>query len=469
MMDFFIIMKSELLITLIIFVLLFIKLGKNLSNTTLLTLIQVLLGINLLIGFIGNEYGQIFGTMYHSNPLIQLEKNILNLGLFLIAILFTDFFKKCEALIEYYVLMLSSVLGMFFMISSGNMLMFYLGLELSSIPVAALANFDLLKKTSSESALKMILSSAFSSALLLLGISFLYGATGSIDYSAIALLSPTAPLSILAFLLFISAFLFKLSVIPFHLWTADVYEGAPVVTTAFLSVLSKASIAFAFMILLYKVFPDMQAIWLQLLFVLALVTIIIGNLFAIRQENIKRFLAFSSIAQVGYILLGIASHTLSSTSAVLYFILIYTFSNLLLFSVVSIISCASQKENISDYNNLYQNNKMMSWMLALGFFSLAGIPPTAGFFGKLFLLTTASETGHYIFIILAALNMMVSLYYYLRVIRAVFIEKNTNPIAALPIARITLLAWILCAAAILVLGIFGTFYEYIHSITQNIA
>src|SRR5687767_897042 len=181
--DFLILMKSELVITLIIFLLLFIKIGKGMKNESLLSLLQVLLLLNFILGFFFNQSGHLFGDMFYTNPMIVFEKNILNLGVYLISLLCADWLKKTPHLSEFFMLMLSALLGMFFMISSGNLLMFFLSLELASIPVAAMANFDLDKKRSSEGAMKLILSSAFSSGILLFGISLIYGATGTISFA----------------------------------------------------------------------------------------------------------------------------------------------------------------------------------------------------------------------------------------------------------------------------------------------
>jgi len=188
--------------------------------------------------------------------------------------------------------MLSTLLGMFFMISSGNFLIFSLGLELSTIPIAALANFDLDKKVSSEAALKLIISSAFSSALLLFGISLLYGTTGTLSFAELGPLLKMTPLQTIVLILLLGGFGFKISAVPFHLWTADVYEGAPVAVTAYLSVISKAAVLFIFMTVLFSVFKPIEQYWYFLLFLMSVFTILIGNLFAIRQENMKRFLAF---------------------------------------------------------------------------------------------------------------------------------------------------------------------------------
>ncbi len=421
---------------------------------------------NLVIGFFFNKEGNLFGNMFHTNALIVFQKNILSLAVYLISLLCSGWLRKSQHLAEFFMLMLSALLGMFLMISSGNLLIFYLSLELATIPVAAMANFDLEKKRSSEGAMKMILSSAFSSGILLFGISLLYGATGAISFTEIPQhLDPSSSLQILAFVFLVAAFAFKLSVVPFHLWTADVYEGSPIAATSFLSVVSKGSVAFIFMSTLYKVFQPMQEVWYTMLVILAVTTMVIGNLFALRQQNIKRFLAFSSIAQVGFILVGMSSNDNSGITSVVYFVLIYVFSNLAAFGVASVISENSGKENIDDYKGLYNTNSFLSWILALALFSLAGIPPTAGFFGKLFLLTAGGSKGSYWFTTIAALNMIVSLYYYLRVIRAVFMDRNDKPIEKIKTGSPEMFGLIICGAAILLAGLMSWIYDYLYALS----
>ena len=464
MNEFLTLMKSELVVTFIIFLLLFIKIGKGMKNESLLSLLQVLLLINFIAGFFFNKTGNLFGDMFHTSSMIVFQKNILNLGVYLISLLCADWLKKTPHLPEFFTLMLSALLGMFFMISSGNLLMFFLSLELASIPVAAMANFDLDKKRSSEGAMKMILSSAFSSGILLFGISLLYGATGTISFAELPQQLDGSPFQILAFVFLFAAFAFKLSIVPFHLWTADVYEGSPIATTSFLSVISKGSIAFVFISALYNVFHPLYEVWYTMLVILAIATMVIGNLFALRQQNIKRFLAFSSIAQVGFILVGMSSNDKAGIVSVVYFILIYVFSNLAAFGVASVIAENTGKENIDDYKGLYKTNPFLVWILTLALFSLAGIPPTAGFFGKLFLLTAGASKGTYWFIAIAALNMIISLYYYLRVVRAMFMDKNEQPIEKINTNSVTKFALILCAAGIVLIGLLSWVYDYINSL-----
>jgi NADH-quinone oxidoreductase subunit N len=458
-------LRQELALTLLIFLLLFIKLGKDRSNESILNFINVALLINFGAGFCCHDTGELFNGMFHTNVLVVFEKDLLNLAALIISMQSYAWLKESKNLIEFYLLTLTSLLGMFFMISSGNLLMFYLGLEMSTIPLAAAANFDLEKRKSSEAAMKLILSSAFSSAILLLGISFLYGTSGTLTFSILTAHINGNPLQLFAFILLIAGFAFKISAVPFHLWTADVYEGSPVAVTSFLSVISKAAVLFTLVNLLYTVFAPIANTWYLILVLLAAATILIGNLFAIRQDNFKRFLAFSSIAQVGFILIGISGSSQAGSASLVYFVLIYIFSNLAAFGVISVVSAITGKENISDFRGFYKTNPMLSWVLTIALFSLAGVPPTAGFFGKLFLLLAGASKGNYGIIIFAALNMVISFYYYLRVVKAVFMEENNTPIQKVEVPVISKIAMYLCVIGVIVTGLASMVYDYINSIS----
>lgn len=464
--DFFILLKSELALTVILFFLFFIKLGKQeWKNESVSAFVSVLLLINFVVGFIGNGDGELFNGMFRTSGVIQLEKNLLNLGALIISMQAFIWLKNHKHVIEFYMLMLSTLIGMFFMISSGNLLMFWLGLELSTIPLAALCNFDLEKRQSSEAAMKMIMSSAFSSGILLFGISLVYGTTGTLNFAELPMHLSGSPLQLFAFILLFTGFAFKISAVPFHLWTADVYEGSPVAVTSYLSVISKGAVIFVFISALYTVFKPLFTTWYHVLYLTAVLTMIIGNLFAIRQNNLKRFLAFSSIAQVGFILIGISGSSQMGMASVIYFVLIYIFSNLGAFGVISLVSALTGKEDIHDYKGFYKTNPLLSWVLTISLFSLAGIPPTAGFFGKLFLLTAGAESGNYTLIIIAALNMIISLYYYLRVVKAMFMDKNDHPIEKLNTGFIPGAALIICVAGIIITGFASNIYNYIYSLS----
>jgi len=458
-------LRQELLLAALIFLLLFIKLGKDRSNESILNFINLALLVNLVAGFCCHETGELFNGMFNTDTIIVFEKNLLNLAVLLISMQSYAWLKNNNNVIEFYLLTLTSLLGMFFMISSGNLLMFYLGLEMSTIPLAAAANFDLTKRKSSEAAMKLILSSAFSSAILLLGISFLYGTTGTLSFSIITAHLNGNPLQLFAFILLVTGFAFKISAVPFHLWTADVYEGSPVAVTSFLSVISKAAVLFTLVNILYKVFTPLASSWYLILMVLSAATILIGNLFALRQDNFKRFLAFSSIAQVGFILIGISSSSQAGMASLIYFVLIYIFSNLAAFGVVSVVSALTGKENISDFKGFYKNNPMLSWVLTIALFSLAGVPPTAGFFGKLFLLMAGAAKGNYGIIIFAALNMVISFYYYLSVVKAIFMDENSTPIEKMTVPVVSKIAMYICVVGVIVTGLVSMVYDYIHSIS----
>lgn len=463
--DFLILMKSELILTVVVLFLLFWKLAKDSTTELQLHVINALLIVNFSAGFFGNAAGSLFNGFYHTNAFIALEKNILNFGVLLISMQSYTWLKNQKHVLEFYMLLLSTLIGLFLMLSAQHLLLFYLGLELATIPLAALCNFDLEKRVSSEAAMKLIMSSAFSSALLLFGISLVYGTAGSLFFPDITQSLTGTQLQGFAFVLLIAGFAFKISAAPFHLWTADVYEGSPVAVTSYLSVISKGAIIFVFASVLYQVFTPLATTWYMVLFLLSVFSIIIGNLFALRQQNMKRFLAFSSIAQVGFMLIGVSGSSTMGSASLVFFVLVYVVSNLGAFGVVSVVSAVAGKENISDFRAFYKTNPLLSWVLALSLFSLAGIPPTAGFFGKFFLLLAGAGKGNYWLIAIAAINMMVSLYYYLKVIKAIFMETNDEPIE-----KITLDAWPkfalgICVAGILVLGFIPWVYNYIQSLS----
>lgn len=469
MTDFLLLMKHELSLVLILVFLLVLKIrSKPIVNSSLINVMNVLLLLNFAWGWMMNSNGELFGGMFRNSALLAFEKNILSFGLLIICLQSSAWLKNHKHLPEFYMLIVSTLIGMFFMLSSGNLLMFYLGLELSTIPLAALCNFDLEKPNSSEAAMKMIMSSAFSSGILLFGISLFYGLTGSFSLQSITYYFDGNPLQILSFLMIFSGFAFKLSVVPFHLWTADVYEGAPVSVTSYLSVISKGSMVFVFVSVMYSTFRGISTIWYDALVVLSIITMVVGNLFALRQNNMKRFLAFSSIAQVGYILIGISGSSDAGMASSIYFILIYIFSNLGAFGVISLISAETGRESVDDFKGLYKTNPMLSWVLALSLFSLAGIPPTAGFFGKIFLLTAGAAKGNYLLITIAALNMIISLYYYLRVIRAIFMDTNENPVRLVKGDWSYKAALIICVAGILITGFTTGLYEYILSLSNGL-
>jgi NADH-quinone oxidoreductase subunit N len=429
-----------------------------------------LFGIHTIIGFFAIEETSLFGGMFRTNTLIHFFKNAPNVGVFIVLLQSADWIQ--EKLVkdnkgnEFFMLLFSSLLGMYFMISAGDFLMFYIGLELSTLPVAALVAWETSKRISSEAGVKFILSAGLASGVSLFGISLLYAATGSIYFDVIAEVLTSTNLIILGFVLFLSGLAFKISLVPFHFWTADVYEGAPIGVASYLSVISKGAAAFILMILLFTVLKPLMHVWENIIYVLALSTMFIGNLFALRQQNMKRFLAFSSIAQAGFILLGLITGTQLGTATVVYFVLVYIFTNLAAFGVVQAISLQTGKENRDDYNGLYRTNPYLSLVMMLALFSLAGIPPVAGFFGKFFLFAAAASKGYYLLVFLAVVNVTISLYYYLLVVRAMFIRKSENPIPFFNSKIYMRLGLIITVIGILTLGLYSPLYDYIFELSN---
>lgn len=464
----FLLMRHEIVLTLLLLVILIAELStgnkKRISHIALggMTLATI-------IGFFPIAEGTLFGDMYHASNLTVLMKNVLNVGTMILFFQAAEWIAQPEyknKVSEFYMLILSTLIGMNFMISSGHFLMFYLGLELATIPVAALAAYDRLKNISAEAGIKLILSSALSTGIMLYGLSMIYGTVGSMYFADVAANPMSSPLQTMAFIFFFAGMGFKISLVPFHLWTADVYEGAPINVSSYLSVISKGAAVFILAIVLFTVFNTIIPVWKNLLYVVAIVTMTIGNLFALRQKNMKRFLAFSSIAQAGFILLGIIDAGAMGMASVIYFVLIYVFTNLGAFGVVSAISVATGKENMDDYNGLYKTNPKLSLLMMLALFSLAGIPPVSGFFGKFFLFTSAAHSGYFWLVFIAVINATIALYYYLLVVKAMFINPNETPIAYFKSGFTTRIGLSLCALGIFAVGLMSPVYEFIRMISN---
>ena len=472
-MSSFLIMRHEVLLLAVILLLIigeiFIVQSKK---NSLVHLAIFLFGIHTLIGFFSMDYGSLFGGMFHTNALVQFFKNVLNIGVFILLLQSGDWLH--EKIVEqnkgteFFMLLFSSLLGMYFMISSGDFLMFYLGLELSTLPIAALAAYETTKRISSESGIKLILSAALASGVALFGISMLYATSGSIYFMDMGRAIEPNHLTILGFVLFFSGLAFKISLVPFHFWTADAYEGAPISVASYLSVISKGAAVLILMILLFTVLKPLMLVWEPMVYTLAIITMFIGNLFALRQQNMKRFLAFSSIAQAGFILLGFIPGNQLGVSTIVYFTLIYIFSNLAAFGVVQAIALKTGKENIKDYEGLYRTNPNLSLVMMLGLFSLAGIPPVAGFFGKFFLFTAAASKGYYLLVFLAVVNVTISLYYYLLVIRAMFLRKNDKAIPYFKSNLYMKIGLLITAIGILVIGLYSPIYDYINELSKHL-
>lgn len=443
--------------------------GYNFSTLFSIALLFIHTVINLLPCNNGSFAPETaFGGMYQHTPMMTIVKSLLNIGVIIVFLMSAKWINGSDNRIktgEFHTVVLFTLLGMYLMISSGHFIMFYIGIELASIPMAALIAFDKKSRESAEAGAKFILLALFSSALLLYGISLIYGVTGTLYFNEIGLRLNVNLLSILGLVLFISGLGFKISLVPFHLWAADTYEGAPTVVTGYLSVISKGSAAFVLMTMLMKVFgsDNFTRMWNMGFFWIIIASITIANLFAIRQKNLKRFMAFSAISQAGYLVLGIMGGTAQGMTALVFYLLVYMVANLGAFSVIHVVEQNSGKIGIDDYNGLYKSNPKLAFLMTLCLFSLAGIPPFAGFFSKFFIFMAAFNAGFHLLVFLALVNTIISLYYYLLIVKAMYINSNENPIATFKSDCGTRTALAICTAGVILFGIAGVFYNYINS------
>lgn len=423
-----------------------------------------LLGLHLVLNIVPDE-AVLFGGMYHSTPIASVMKSILTIGTILIFMQSSPWLDAEDTMHkrgEYFILTASTLLGMYFMISAGHFLLFFIGLELASVPMACLIAFDKYKDNSAEAGAKFILSALFSSGLFLYGISMIYGTVGTLYFEDIVAGINGSPLQILSLVFVFSGLAFKLSLVPYHLWTADAYQGAPTPVTAYLSVISKGAAAFALMSILVNVFSNMTQVWAEMLCIVIVVTITVANLFAIRQTNLKRFMAFSSISQAGYIMLAVLSGSDQGMASLVYYILVYMASNIAVFGVINAVEHHSNEGLVdrNKYNGLYKTNPKLSIIMTLALFSLAGIPPFAGFFSKFFVFAAAFHSGFYGTVFIALVNTIISLYYYLLIVRAMFITPNDNPVPYFKSNATLKVSLIICLVGILALGLTSGVYEY---------
>ena len=413
-----------------------------------------------------------FSGMFEGNTATSAVKCVLNIGMLIVLVQSVKWANSEFITVrrgEFYSLLLVTLLGMYFMVSARHFLLFIIGLEMASLPIAALVAFDKRRYESHEAAAKYLFTAIFSSAVLLMGLSFVYALSGSLYFDDIAycVIGDTGALLIVALAFVIAGIGFKLSLVPFHLWTADVYQGAPTSVTSYLSVISKGAAAFSFLVVLSQAFGAVYSqVWEWMLYALIILTITIGNLFAIRQTNLKRFLAFSSISQAGYIVLGVIACSALGMTSLMFYVLVYIFSNLAAFGVIQAIENNCGKVNIDDYNGLYKTNPMLSVAMMLAMFSLAGIPPFAGFFSKFFIFTSALQAGTvsmYVLVLIALINTIVSLYYYLLVVKAMFIHQDDCVIAPFKSALSERIALLVCVIGIILIGIVPFFYTFLES------
>ena len=407
-----------------------------------------------------------FGGLYVTSHAVNVMKTILTFGTFIVVIMAQPWLETQKRIAgEFYMLILSTLLGMFVMMSSGNFLLFFLGLEMASVPLACMVAFDRHRKESAEGAAKYILVATFSSGVMLFGISFIYAATGTLYFNDVANKLLAEPLTIMGLVFFFSGLGFKISLVPFHFWTADTYQGAPTPVTGYLSVISKGAAAITLCIILMKVFQPMLEYWDYMLYIVIVLSITVANLFAIRQSELKRFMAFSSISQAGYIMLAVVGNSQLGVAALTYYVLVYIVANMAVFTVINIVEQKNGgRTDMAAYNGFYQTNPKLSFLMTLALFSLAGIPPFAGMFSKFFVFMAGVQNGDpmaYFVVFIALVNTVVSLYYYLLIVKAMYITKTDEPLPTFQSDGATKIALGICTAGIALFGIVSCIYEWI--------
>lgn len=395
-----------------------------------------------------------FGGKVRADSVAQVFRSIFLLGGILVALMSMDF-RPLRQDGPYYGLLLFSLLGMSLMAIAEDLVMLYVAMELTGISAYVLVAYMRETPLSAEAGLKYFLFGAFSSAVMLYGFSWLYAFGGSTSYAqvAAAVRFIPFPFAVLAFLLVLVGFGFKVAMVPMHFWAPDVYQGAPTPITAFLSVGSKAAGFAVLLRALRFLFPALEPTWAALIVAISMVTMTLGNTFAIWQKNIKRMLAYSSIAQAGYVLIGVAAASQWGVASAAFYLIVYTAMNVAAFAVVVLISNLTGSDDIDSFAGLSRRSSFLAWSLMLALFSLGGVPPFGGFVGKLLIFAGAIQSGLIALTVVGVVNVIVGLYYYLNVVKVVFERRSEQEQEPLEVP--TPSKWVLgvTMAAIVLLGI----------------
>lgn len=424
--------------------------------------------IHILLNCCPTEPATAFGGMYATTPMIGVLKTILAFGTLIVFIQARTWLSRPDSNFkegEFYMLIISTLLGMNMMVSADHFLLFFLGLEMASVPMACLVAFDKYRHNSAEAGAKFILTATFSSGVMLYGLTFIYADAGSLYFNEVAQNLSATPMTVMGMVFFFSGLGFKISLVPFHFWTADTYQGAPTTITGYLSVVSKGAAAFTLCTILMRVFGVLLEQWQYLLGIVIVLSITIANLFAIRQTELKRFMAFSSMSQAGYIMLAVMGDSGMGVTALTYYILVYVVANMSVFTIISAIE--ERNNGVTDmdaYNGLYSTNPKLAFLMTLALFSLGGIPPFAGMFSKFFVFMAALEQGStwaYAIVFIALINTVISLYYYLLIVKAMYINKSENPLPAFKSDCNTRVALAICTLGVALFGVCSYVYDWI--------
>lgn len=413
-----------------------------------------LLGILILGGGLYTAQYNLFGGNYQIDPFAGFFKLLFLVAGILVILSAGRYLERFQERVnEFYSLMIFALLGMVVMASAGEMITLYIGLELMTVSFYILTAYLINDKLSAEAGLKYLILGALSSAILLFGISLVYAVTGTTVIADMAVGFFLEPVMIAGIILILAGFAFKISLVPFHMWAPDIYQGAPIPVTAFLSVGSKAA-AFAALVRVFIIaFPVSTFDWPLLLAVLAAITIVVGNLVALAQTDIKRLLAYSSIAQAGYIIVGLAAYNVYGVKGVLFYSMLYVFSNLGAFAAATVVEVETGSTDIKAFNGLAKRSPMVAAIMTICMLSLAGIPPLAGFVGKFYLFSGAIQSGMIWLAFIGLIMSMVSVYYYLQVAKVMYIGSTDEVSPIKPGKTVGTALWV-CMIGTILLGLY---------------
>jgi NADH-quinone oxidoreductase subunit N len=440
----------------VVLILDFIFRGMN-KNILAYLSIAGMIGITALLVeyFINGTTGTLFQQMYVLDPMAIAFKIFILFTTILVFLVSINYLKKVPAFKgEYYFLILLSVLGMMLMASANDLLTLFITVEFSTFNFYVLVAYLRDDLKSSEAGLKFFILGVLTAAILAFGISLVYGETGTLIFSEIAQMKPAVtPGLVIGFLMIIVALAFKVGAVPFHVWVPDIYEGAPTPITALLSIAPKAASFAIILRILFSTLGDFKVDWVWFVTVLAPLSMTYGNIVAISQTNIKRLLAYSGIAQIGNLLIGVAAGTKMGGDSLLFYLLTYLFANLGAFTVVIIFSNLTDSDEIEDYNGLSRRSPFLAFAMLVFLLSLAGVPPLAGFIGKLYIFAAAMKEGLIVLVAIGAVNIVISLYYYLIVVKKIYVNpaKDSSSIPVpLPLKAVIMIT----IAGVLILGIY---------------
>ena len=410
---------------------------------------------------VGTQYA--FGTMFVLDPLALFFKRFFLVAALLVLVIAAEFADRIEAgVAEYYSLVVIALSGMMFAASANDFALLFVALELITVTFYVLVSFQRSRVTSLEAGVKYLIMGALSSAFMVFGIALVYGTTAKFNFGELALVAgqfTDNKLFLMGLLMIMVGLGFKIAAVPFQMWAPDVYQGAPTPTTAFLAIGSKAAGFVLLLRVLFSAVPAITAHWATLLMFISGATILYGNLCAIPQRDVKRLLGYSSIAQAGYLLLGVAALNDAGRSAILYYLAGYLFSVLGAFTVIALVMRKSDRADVSELAGLHQRSPLLAATLTLAMVSLAGIPPLAGFFGKFLLIKSVlanlpGDSGWLWLTLVALFGVVVSLYYYFGVIRAIYWNKDAADLSPIPLGWPVKTALAACIAGMLYLGIY---------------